>query len=241
MKWCRDLFGVSRLFVPLRVRLELAATVILCLALIFGVLITIASRDVRRSAYCVVGYELLGALWLAGALGLFPFFGVSPRDDAIERKNSAALSTVNGALVGVAACFGGANAGNGPGPGAVIFCAVLASAGFFLLWFLIDLAGSRWTDAITIDRNHGAGFRLGGLLLAIGLALGSSVTGDWVSAEGAARDFVQRSWPVVPVLCIALLSEARLRRSPKDNAGWPTAAAYVGITVCCMAVERRIR
>jgi hypothetical protein len=43
MKWCRDLFGVSRLFVPLRVRLELAATVMLCLALIFGVLITIVS------------------------------------------------------------------------------------------------------------------------------------------------------------------------------------------------------
>jgi len=221
--------------------MALIANVVLCLSLILGVLITIASRDVRRNAYYVFGYELLAGLWLAGALRLFPFFGVSPRDDVIERRNPGALATVNGALIGVATCFGGANVGNGPGAEAVIFCAVLASAAFFLLWFLIDLAGSHWADAITIDRDYGAGLRLGVLLLVTGLALGSSVTGDWVSAEVTTRDFVVRSWPAIPVLSLALLSERPLRRSSKVYHSWVAAAAFVGIAVVGITVERSMR
>jgi hypothetical protein len=222
-------------------RIALLATVIVCLAVILGVLIASASEDVRSSAYYLSAYELLAGLWLAGALRLFPFLGVSPRDDIVERKNRAALSTVVGALAGVTACFAGSNVGNGPGPECVIFCAVLTSGVFFLLWLLSDFAGSNWADAVTIDRDRGAGLRLGSLLLSIGLAIGSAATGDWVSAGDTVKDLALRGWPVIPVLSLALLSERPLRRVSKAYLSWAAAAAYVCLAVFCIAIERGSR
>ncbi|MGD0772776.1 MAG: ThuA domain-containing protein [Candidatus Solibacter sp.] len=204
--WRRDLFNVSRLRASIRLQFTLVANAFLCLALTFACLITLTRPEVRGSRYYLLLYELLAGLWLAGALRLFPVLGVRLRDDAPERANAGALWTMNGGLAGVAMCFVGATVGNGPGPKAVIFCATLASATFFLLWRLIGVAGVRWARAVTVDGDCGSGLRLGALLFSIGLALGSAVTGDGVSPTIPVRDFFIRSWPVLPVLCVAVMA-----------------------------------
>jgi hypothetical protein len=240
--WWLDLDRPSRLFSPLRMRIALLGNVVLCLAAILFVLVTAAAPEVRGSAYDICAYELMSALWLAVALRLFPLFGVSLREDVVERRNRGALHAVNGALAGIALCFAASNMGEGPGPGAVLFCAALTSAAFFLLWFAADLAGSHWADAITIDRDRGAGLRLGCLLLSIGAALGSAVTGDWVSEEDTLRDFVLRSWPALPVLAVALLAERRMRRASRSGwQSWLAPAAYAGIALVSIAAERHMR
>lgn len=224
-----------------RVRVALAGDALFCLFITLAVLLGASARDVRHSPYYLTGYELLAALWLGGAMRLFPFFGVSTRDDVIERRNRGAYWTIKGAMFGVAACFAGANVGNGPGPEAVIFCAALASTGFFAVWFVLDWAGSHWADCITIDRDSGCGVRLGSLLLADGLAFGSAVTGDWISSGAAVRDFAVRIWPIIPILALAVAGERRLRRANVDRQGWLAATVYTTLTVACIAVERRMR
>jgi uncharacterized membrane protein YjfL (UPF0719 family) len=214
---------------------------VICLSSILVILVKASSLEVRGTAYYVIGYELLAAIWLAGAWRLFPFFGISPRDDVVERRNAGASYAVNGALMGVAACFAGANVGNGPGPEAVVFCAAMGSLTFFLVWFVIDLAGSRWSDQVTIGRDHGSGLRLGCLLVATGLTFGSAETGDWASANGAVRDFLTRSWPIVPVLCLALFTERSLRRSSGLYRSWLAAAVYLSLSITCIAFERGTR
>jgi hypothetical protein len=240
-KWCHNTLGVS----PLRARpnapVLLLGNPFLCFGLILVVLMTASSRNVRGSAFYALLYELTAGLWLAGGMALFPFFGVSLRDDVLERANPGALWAVSGALLGLTACFAGANVGNGPGPQAVLFTAIVASAAFFLVWYFMDLAVGRWSEAITIDRNLGAGARLGVLLLCAGLAFGSAMTGDWVSAGATMRDFFIRSWPVAPALCLAALAERRLRRSSKPYSSWIAAVAHATVTIVCIAVERRMR
>jgi len=112
---------------------------------------------------------------------------------------------------------------------------------FFLVWFVLDLAGSHWSDNVTIDRDYGSGLRLESLLLATGVTFGSAVTGDWVSTSVTSRDFIVRSWPIVPVSCLALLAERPLRRSAKAFQGRFAATAYAVLSIIFVAVERRMR
>jgi hypothetical protein len=220
---------------PNRIRAGLARNATFCFFLIL--LSVLTSVEVRSNLYYIVLYELLAALWLAVGLWLCPFFGISLEDDVLDRRNPAALWTVHGSLLGLAACFAGANIGSGPGPWAVIFSGVLASAGFFLVWIIANGAGAHWADSITIDRNEGSGMRLGALLAAAGLSSGSAVTGDWVSASATIRECLLRSWPIAPALCLALFAE----RSQRHSNSWRWVAAYPAITVLCMAVERHFR
>jgi hypothetical protein len=224
-----------------RVRLGIAATAVLCLLGILAVLLTASARDVRSDPYYVAVYELIASLWLAGAWHAFGYFGISPRDDVMEKRNRAASWAVSGALTGVALCFAGSNVGNGPGTEAVIFCAAMASAALFLVWFVLDAAGACWADRVTIDRDYGSGVRLGSLLLAAGLSFGSAATGDWGSANGAVKEFLVSSWPIMPAICLGLAAERTLRRSPKPGPAWLAASAYMILTTTCVAVERRMR
>ena len=226
---------------PRRPRVILAGNVLLCLSLILVVLLTASSQDVRRDPYYVVVYELVAVLWLAGALRLFPLLGISVRDDVLERRNPSAFWAMNGALIGVAAAFGGGNVGNGPGPEVVIFCAAIATLSFFLGWLLLETVGAHWSEAVTVDRDTGSGIRLGGVLAATGFVFGNAVTGDWVSAGVTLRHLIARSWPILPTFCLALSLERVLRRSPEGFRGWLAAALCLGLAIICVAIERRIR
>jgi hypothetical protein len=199
--WYRDLFLVNPWRSPIVLRAVLAILPLLCLASIFHTLSRYGAPAVRSDAMYLTFYAVLGAGWLGVATLLFPFLGLSVRDDVLERGNAGAGVAIVGALAGVCCCFCGANIGDGPGVEVVLFSATLASLFFFAFWVIRESL-SHVSEAITVDRDLGAGIRLCGFLLSIGMICGWSVAGDWKSVLGTLRDFEHSAWPA------ALLSVA---------------------------------
>ena len=184
-----------------------------CGLLLFGVLRTVSSHDVRDDPVYLAFYMVLGAAWIAAWAWCFPLVGLSPRDDVLERGNGAAASVTAGALLAIALCFSGGNIGDGPGWWVVLFSAGLATASLFLTWLLFEtLTGV--SDAVTIDRDRAAAIRLVGLLLACGAIFGRGAAGDWESASQTAIDFAVAAVPVVPLLIVAVVVERIARPTP---------------------------
>jgi uncharacterized membrane protein YjfL (UPF0719 family) len=235
-RWYAPLAQVRRLGAVSRGRILLALAPPVALVGLFGVLRTAASFDVRDSPLYLSFYLVMGAGWLALVAQLLPAVGLNPRDDVIERGNGAAAAAAAGALLGLMACFGGGNIGDGPGWWVVLFSAVLATAGLVLVWYLFDRV-TRVADMVSIDRDHAAGLRLGALLAAIGLILGRAVAGDWVSAAATVSDFVRVAWPVLILAGAAALVERVARPTPETPVpptaiyGVPPAALYVAVSV----------
>ncbi|MBI4577793.1 MAG: hypothetical protein HY722_16150 [Planctomycetes bacterium] len=199
--WAMGLSGVRRTGRPGGGLGPLMAAPALCLAVLVGVLLTLAASEVREAPEYLTLYALLGMGWLAVLARVFTLLGVSARDDVAERRNPAAALALGGALVGLTLCFAGANIGEGPGWWVVVYSASLATLGFFLAWALVEwLYGV--SDVVTVDRDGAAGLRFGAWCVAIGLVLGRSVAGDWSSAMETARDAVRVAWPV-PLLAAA--------------------------------------
>lgn len=189
----------------------------LCL-LILIVLRTLAADDVRDAPQYLLMYFVLGLTWLRLASQLFPFMGLHPRDDLIERRNHAALPAWVGAMTGVAFCYSGANIGNGPGWWVVVFSAAVATAALAAVWFVLG-AWAGLTDAVTIDRDPAAGVRLGGALAACGLIFGASVAGDWISAPATVADFMIKAWPAALITLFAIGVERGVRPGPQKPRG----------------------
>jgi uncharacterized membrane protein YjfL (UPF0719 family) len=192
-------------------RWPLYAYPVLCAALLTAVLRLYASSDVRDSSVYILFYFAMGMAWLGLAARYFlPYFGLSSRDDVVERKNPAAAHAIGGALLGVTLCFAGGNIGNGPGWWVVVFSAALSTAAFFVLWALLD----RFTglaDAVTVERDPASGLRLAGYFLGSGLILGRAVAGDWVSVNATVADFGKLAWPVLLLWLAAVLLERTFR------------------------------
>ena len=197
---------------------------VVCLALLCAVLRLWAADDVRNSGLYTTFYMVAGAAWVGLVAPLYGFWGISPRDDAVERQNPAAAFATLGALAGVTFCFAGGNVGNGPGWWVVVFSAALATGVLLGLWALVEW----WTgisESVTVERAAGAGLRLGGFLAGTGLILGRSVAGDWVSAAATVRDFVGMAGPVLPLAVAAVLIERLL---PLDESA-PTEGSVTGL------------
>ena len=188
--WYADLLSLNRLRDQKRQRTVLFVIPIFCMTLLAGVIAKLSALTVRDDPlYLYFGfYILLGAAWVGGASLIFPFLGISARDDALERSNISAIWPIGGALLGISCSFAGANIGNGPGVEAVLLSAALSSVLFFALWFAVDVLTSM-SESITVERDEAAGIRMGGFLLGIGLLSGWSVAGDWASASVTLRDF----------------------------------------------------
>jgi hypothetical protein len=225
---------------PVRDRWPLLAAPLAAGLLLYGVLRAFASLDVRDSPTYLGFYGLLGAAWVGAATLLLPLFGLSPRDDVAERRNPAAARALAGALLGITLCFAGGNIGNGPGWWVVFFSAALATAAFFLLWLLLDMAAGL-ADTVTVDRDPAAGLRLAAFFVAAGAILGRAVAGDWVSARATLDDFAVLAWPALGLLVAAALVERRLRPSPERPLGEPVAqglapaALYLAIAAVALA------
>jgi uncharacterized membrane protein YjfL (UPF0719 family) len=235
LTWYGDIASVNRLRVPIQQRFVLLAAPLVCLVLILVGLTKLAATTVRSDALYISFYLLVGAGWLGGVTLIFPYLGISARDDVLERGNRAASSAITGALTGASCAFAGANVGNGPGVQAVLFSAVLSSAQFIGLWFGMDLLTSI-SDAITVDRNEGAGIRLGGFLLGIGLLSGWSVAGDWASAFGTLKDFAVSSLPAILLTAVAVVVELTFRSasvhiSAKTTLSVVISAVYVSFAL----------
>lgn len=175
------------------------------LVLLFWLLRTVASHDVRQDWRYLVQYSVMGLAWVR----ITPTFflpGISLRDDFFERRNASACYAFCGFVLGSLFCYGGGNIGDGPGWWVVVFCAILANATLWAIWITASLS-TRVVDLITIDRDPAAGFRLAGFFTGCGLILGRAVAGDWISLDATIGDFVRKSWPVVILLVVYIVCE----------------------------------
>ena len=212
--WLARLRGVAPLRPRRAVAVPLGLTLAACTALIFGVLKMAASFDVVDSPAYLFMYVVLGLAWLRVAEWLFTFAGLSARDDIVERRNTAAVPALIGAMLGVTCCYAGANIGDGPGWWVVIFSAGLATAALFVAWLVLGSAGHGF-DAVTIDRDLSAGVRLGAFLAACGAVLGRAVAGNWESAMQTIVDATSALPAMTLILGAAFIAEYAARPTPQ--------------------------
>lgn len=208
--WYVTPMKISRLGIRAASRRVMALAPIASAVVLFLVLRTLASFDVRDDARYLLFYMLLGAAWVGLVTTFLPLVGISARDDVIERGNPGAASAIAGAIVGATLCYAGGNVGDGPGWWVVVFAAALATAPWFALWLALD-GVSGVGDAITIDRDRASGVRLAGFLIACGLILGRAVAGDWVSIIATVNDVLVVGSPTLVLLGLAALVERSSR------------------------------
>lgn len=173
--------------------------------LLYWLLRTLASHDVREDWRYLAQYSAMGLAWIRITPGIF-FPGISLRDDFYERRNSSAVFAYSGFVLATLFCFGGGNIGDGPGWWVVVFCAIIATVTLSGIWIAAALT-TRVVDLITIDRDPAVGLRLAGFLVGCGLILGRAVAGDWISLDATIGDFVRKAWPVVILLALFIISE----------------------------------
>jgi len=183
---------------------------IIAAVLLLVVLKTVASHDVINDGRYIYMYFALGMAWVGVTAKSFPAAGLMLRDDAVERRNPAVGPALGGAVIGVTAAYAGGNIGDGPGWWVVVVSAFLATGALLFAWQMLE-ASTGVGDAITIERDEAAGWRLGGFLLAGGLILGRSVAGDWVSLDATLGDAFRTGWPILPLFGIAVAFEKALR------------------------------
>jgi hypothetical protein len=170
------------------------------------------AKEVRADYGAILFLTALGGVWVITAAILFPWLGLSFRDDAMERRNPAALVALLGALCAVQLTFAGGNIGEGPSYWNNVFSAALGTGGVLCLWLMLEVGG-RVSVSIAEDRDVASGVRLCGFLVASGLMLGRAVAGDWHSASATLHDFLRDACPVAGLWCLALLMEWLLRPS----------------------------
>lgn len=225
-------------------RWPLALAPVVCASLLYLVLARWSAEDVRTDPAYMLFYLVIGAAWL-GLLRLrLPFFGLSFRDDVLERGNDAASCAISGALIGGMCCFAGGNVGNGPGWWVVLFSGLLATAAFFLLWWLVHRA-SGLAEKVTVDRDLAAGLRAAGFLVGCGMILGRAVAGDWVSAGATATDFAGLAWPAALLAGAVVVVERSCAPETSRHAlavcltGWVPACVYAGLGIAVMLAWSR--
>jgi len=69
----------------------------------------------------------------------FSWLGLSFRDDAVERRNIAALTALCGAVPAVALTYIGGSLGEGPSYWNNVFSASLGTVGLLGVWLLLEL------------------------------------------------------------------------------------------------------
>ena len=194
------------------------------------------AAEIRANYSEVVFLTFACAFWLLIMAKLFPWFGLSLRDDAVERKNDGALIALCSATVSAALLYSGGSIGEGPSYMNNVFSVGLAAAGFLSLWLLLEIGGEV-SISITEERDLASGIRLAGFLLSIALVLGRAVAGDWHSAAATVRDFVNDGWFAVVICMIAVPLEhfARPNRQHPFRA-WPTYGLLPALVYLALAL-----
>src|SRR5690242_3051394 len=96
------------------------------------------AAEIRAEFGEVIFLSIACAVWLALATKLFAWFGLGLFDDAIERKNDAALAALCGAIISAAILYAGGSIGEGPSYLNNVFSVGLAAVAFFALWILLE-------------------------------------------------------------------------------------------------------
>lgn len=224
--WYGGLLRVTRLGLPGRQRTVLGGFPLLCILLVQGVLSCCAAHEVRAEA----GYDVLflagAGAWLGLATLALLLVGISPRDDAIEARNPAAVMTVCGMWGGATLCYAGGNIGEGATIWMTFIPAAAALGALIGLLFLFQLFTNS-SESITLDRDRASSLRLAGFLVAAGLVLGRSVAGDFHSWDATWHDFAAQGWPVLPLLVCAVALHRMLRPRPEQPEGQIVSAGLV--------------
>jgi uncharacterized membrane protein YjfL (UPF0719 family) len=192
------------------------------------------AREIRANVSEVFFLTLVAAVLLILAAKLFPWFGLSLRDDAVERKNLSALIALCGAVLALGFICAGANIGEGPSYTNNFFCDVIGIASFFLLWFIVESIG-KISRSIAEERDLATGMRMCGLLLALGLIIGRALAGDWHSETATVQDFIHEGWMAAALLLLALIVEPFARPNRRQPfPPWPAcgllpAALYISL------------
>lgn len=195
-------------------RWPLSLAPLACALLLYIVLQLWSAEDVRDDPDYVLFYMVIGAGWVGLFRVVLPGrFGLNPRDDALERGNSATSWATAGALIGGTCCFAGGNVGNGPGWWVVLFSGALATGSLLFLWWILHLAVDL-PEKIAVERDQSAGIRAAGFLIGAGIILGRAAAGDWVSAADTLTDFGKMAWPALMLALAAMVVE---KANPPDT------------------------
>lgn len=197
--WLHGVLGPKHLGRRVPGRLALAQAPLLALGVVVLLLGVFAASDVVGTIYMGF-YTVVGAAWIGAFCWLIGLLGVHPRDDAVERRNPAAVVFLLCAIVGLAAAFAGSNFGDGPGWWVVAFCAAISMGTVLGLWMLVS-AFTGDVETITIGRDTPTGLRCGLLLIALGIVMGRAAAGDWVDVPSTLVDFAAIGW-VAPLLAL---------------------------------------
>ena len=208
----RQLIRAPGLGFPRGQRLTLALVPPAGLGIVLVVLLCFSAREVRSSGMYILLFLTVGLAWMMLSGAVFDCLGLSSTRDAIEQRNPAAIIAFSGATFAVSLTYAGGNIGEGATVNTTIFASLLATAGLFLLWLLLELA-SDISLAIVEHRDIATGCRFAGFLVAAGLMLGRAVAGDWHSTAATVKDFAWDGWPAVVLAVIAAGAERKLRPS----------------------------
>jgi uncharacterized membrane protein YjfL (UPF0719 family) len=217
-RWTASLRPISQLGAPrgLRAPLYVAA------ALGFGGLGWVIGRWADPDIPAFGGYVLLvlvmGGAWLTVSVGLFPWLGISLRDDALEQRNAAAVWALAGGILGVMLTFAGSSIGEGPSFWNNVVTGGLATGALLLGWLALASAGGL-AHAIAQERDLAAGIRLAGALLALGLVLARAAAGDWRSLSATVSDVVRDGWFAGAIVAGALAAERTLAKRSDPGPG----------------------
>jgi hypothetical protein len=235
VRWYRRLAGRASSMAAQGLRPALAALPVVAVIGIFIVLRIGASFDVRFDPTYLGFYLVFGAAWLVAARSGARRLNLSWIDDAMERRNPAAVAALAGAILGAAACYAGGNVGDGPGWWCVLIAGGLATGFWLLLWLVLERL-AHVSEAITVERDAGAGLRLGGWLLASGLICGRAAAGDWYGLGPTVVDFAAAAWPALPLAAVAIVVEWRRSKRPMVPSGaTPAADAWLAPSVALAA------
>ena len=219
-KWITSLRLISKLGAPRGLRAPLYVAV----ALGFGGLVLVIWRWADTDIPAFGGYVLLvllmGGTWLTVSAWLFPWLGVSLRDDALEQRNPAAAWALAGGILGVMLTFSGSNVGEGPSFWNNVFTGGLTT-GMLLLGWVVLASGGGLAHAIAQERDLAAGVRLGAALVALGLVLARAAAGDWHSMGATVADLVRDGWFGGAIVAGALAVERTLGRYRDPSASEP--------------------
>jgi len=214
----------------------LGVTLFASAALIAGSLWVWGAKEVRGYWPEVIFLTLVGHVWLAFAIAIFPWLGLSLRDDAMERKNVAGMLALSGAILAVALTYAGGSLGEGPEYWNNYFSAGLGTGGVFGLWLVLEMGG-HVSASVAEERDVATGLRVGAFLLAVGLILGRAVAGDWHSVGATIHDFIQDGWPALVLVVVAVLVEVALRPTftnpfpNRKSRGLLPAMVYIGVAL----------
>lgn len=209
----------------------------LAMMFLFWLLANWAAHDVVDSGLYRFFYQIIGLGWVAFALSVFKWCGLSLRDDVFERRNSAVAIALGGGVLGSGVIYALANTGDGPGWWCVIVAAGLSQMALFLGWWVV-LITTKTHHRLTVDRDTGTGLRAGFWMLGAGILLGRAAAGTWTSLEATWFEFLEVArffpWLIVAAVVVEWLvprASTRAGLSMQMPLGLCLGAAHVTLAV----------